>query len=195
MQPRSLIRLRSSELNDRVKREMPISRARWGAPVSASHTRTVLSYEPDASRRPSCEKATDQTQDVCPSSARWGAPVSVSHTRTVLSSEPDASRRPSCEKATDLTEDVCPSSARWGAPVSASHTRTVLSPEPDASRRPSCEKATDVTQDVCPSSVYKQGLQSSLPSGLVLIHCGLSFSNNSLIILLVGQKMRADRYT
>src|SRR2546421_523634 len=70
----------------------------------------VSSPEPDASHRPSCEKATDQTQCVWPSSVCCRAPVSVSQIRTVLSSEPDASRRLSCEKATDRTQSVWPSS-------------------------------------------------------------------------------------
>ena len=55
-------------------------------PVSASHIRIVLSFEPDTMRVPSGEIATDQRRSVCP----WrGAPntllVSASHIRFVLS--------------------------------------------------------------------------------------------------------------
>ena len=71
------------------------------APVLVSHSRTVLSNDPDA-RRPSGEKATDNTPSVWPSSTATSAPALVSHSRTVPSYDPDA-RRPSGEKATELT--------------------------------------------------------------------------------------------
>jgi hypothetical protein len=49
--------------------------------VSASHTRTDWSFEPDTMRRPSGENATELTQFVCPvndPNTIW--PVSTSHT-------------------------------------------------------------------------------------------------------------------
>src|SRR5947207_7892908 len=106
----SVIRLHSSELNESVEREVSTSRVACSVPVSASQIRTVLSCEPDASRRPSGEKATDETDDVWPCSVACSVPVSASQIRTVLSYEPDASRRPSGEKATDQTDDVWPCS-------------------------------------------------------------------------------------
>ena len=55
------------------------------APVSTSHSRTVLSMLPDATRRPSGLKLTDFTIPRCPSSVLTHAPVSTSHGRTVSS--------------------------------------------------------------------------------------------------------------
>ena len=55
------------------------------APVSASHSRTVLSQLPDATRRPSGLQHTDFTQLPCPSSVLTHAPVSTSHSRTAVS--------------------------------------------------------------------------------------------------------------
>jgi len=64
---------------------------RWVcSPVAINHTRTVLSYEPDATILQSAEIATAQTECLCPSSFKVCLPVAVVHTRTVLSREPDA---------------------------------------------------------------------------------------------------------
>lgn len=136
---------------------------------------TVLSQLPDASRRPSGEKATELTQWLWPSSF-WtccSRPCSsVSQTIAVLPSLPDASRRPSGEKATELTPLIWLSSVYCNAPISVFQIRTVWSSEADASRRPSGEKATELTQPVWPSSVCKHRLQFSSTSGFVLIHDG-----------------------
>ena len=100
-----------------------------GWPVSASHSRTVLSSLPEASRCPSGLNATLFTASVWPvSGSPMGWPVSASHSRTVLSSLPEASRCPSGLNATLYTVSVWPVRG-WptGWPVSASHSRTVLS--------------------------------------------------------------------
>ena len=56
------------------------------SPVSASHTRIVLSSEPETMRRPSGENATDLTQSLWPfKGPTTSSPVSASHTRIVLS--------------------------------------------------------------------------------------------------------------
>jgi len=68
------------------------------------NTVTARVAEADASRRPSCENATELTGRVLPSSVCCSVPVSVSQIRTVASPEADASRRPSCENAIELTE-------------------------------------------------------------------------------------------
>jgi hypothetical protein len=73
MQPISVVRLHPSGMES-VEREAPISSVIYSAPVSASQMRTVLSSEPEASRLPSPENATDQTQDVWPSSVVCSAP-------------------------------------------------------------------------------------------------------------------------
>ena len=73
------------------------------APVSTSHSRTVLSWLPEASCFPSGLKHTDLTQSPCPSSVLTHAPVSTSHSRTVLSALPDATSRPSGLKHTEST--------------------------------------------------------------------------------------------
>src|SRR5438477_299693 len=83
------------------------------APVAASQSRTVLSSEADASRRPSGENATALTQSLWPLSVASHAPVAASQSRTVSSSEADASRRPSGENATALTQSLWSSSVAW----------------------------------------------------------------------------------
>src|SRR6185295_14188607 len=105
-------------------------RQRNCSPVSASHTRTVLSLDAPTIRRPSAEIATLITQCpplLCQFRQRNSFPVSASHTRTVLSLDPPTIRRPSAEIATLHTQPSCPRRQRSSAPLSASHTRTVLS--------------------------------------------------------------------
>jgi len=73
--------------------------------VSTFHTRTVLSWDPEASRRPSCEKATALTHRECPCKGRDAAhprPGRTSHSRSVSSRLPLASSVASGEKATAL---------------------------------------------------------------------------------------------
>ena len=53
------------------------------APVAASHTRTVLSNDAEASHKPLGEYATDSTDLVWPASVATTAPVDASHSRTV----------------------------------------------------------------------------------------------------------------
>ena len=77
-------------------------------PIAASHSRTVWSYEADASCLLSGENATVLTKPVWPSSVYSSLPVAASHSRTVLSSEADTSCLPSGENATALTESVWP---------------------------------------------------------------------------------------
>ena len=70
-----------------------------GAPVAASHTRTVLSLLPETTmvRPSSCPTATAFTQSSWPvNGSPTGAPVAASHTRTVSSSLPETTTvRPS----------------------------------------------------------------------------------------------------
>ena len=82
----------------------PALNPKTSAFYTSSHTRTVWSQLPDASRRPSGLKHTDDTISPCPSSVLTHAPVSTSHSRTVVSKLPDATRRPSGLKHTDHTD-------------------------------------------------------------------------------------------
>ncbi len=75
--------------------------------VAASQSRTVVSFDADASSLESGEKATDQTQPLCPLSVCCSEPVTASQSRTVVSSDADASSLESGEKATDLTQLLC----------------------------------------------------------------------------------------
>src|SRR5260221_375854 len=85
------------------------SSLRTSRPLATSHRRTVLSLDPEASRRPSGEKWTPHTAAVCPSSLLTSRPLATSHRRTVLSPVPDASRQPSPgEKDTLHIDSVCP---------------------------------------------------------------------------------------
>src|ERR1700722_13952836 len=72
-----------------------------------------MSFEADASRRPSVENATALTRWLWPLSVCLHLPVAESQSRTVLSLEADASCRPSAEKATALTQPLWPSSTCW----------------------------------------------------------------------------------
>ena len=111
------------------------SGAPMGWPVSAFHSRTVLSAPAEASRCPSGLNATLCTASVWPvSGAPMGWPVSAFHNRTVSSALPEAIRCPSGLNATLYTASVWPvSGAPRGWPVSASHSRTVLSSLAEAS--------------------------------------------------------------
>src|SRR6267154_2368868 len=74
---------------------------------SRSHTRIVLSDEPETMRFLSDEIATDRTDLVYPwRGAPNALPVSISHTRIIVSSEPDTMRCPSGEIATDRTSSM-----------------------------------------------------------------------------------------
>jgi hypothetical protein len=72
----------------------------------ASQILTVLSSDADASRVELCEKATETTQPLWPSSVCRHSPLLASQILTVLSSDADASRVESCEKTTELTQPL-----------------------------------------------------------------------------------------
>src|SRR5260370_15891870 len=86
-------------------KEAPIQRH---APLATSHTRTVLSSDPDASRLPSGDHDTLQTPPACPSSRAVSRPPATSHKRTASSSDPDASPLPPSAHDTLLTLSACP---------------------------------------------------------------------------------------
>jgi hypothetical protein len=98
----------------RIQRVWP-SRALQHNPVAASHNRTVLSPEADATSCPSGEKATSRTTSVWPLRMLRYDPVAASHNRTVPSPEADATSCPSGEKATAWTTSVWPSRTLWEA--------------------------------------------------------------------------------
>ena len=71
---------------------------------STLQTLTVLSLEPEATYLPSCEKAMDQIQPVCPTKgSKTSCPLATCHTFTVQSREPEAICDPSGEKAIERT--------------------------------------------------------------------------------------------
>ena len=109
--------------------------------AGASHNRTVLSLDPDATRPPSPLHDTLKTAAVWPDKVASHRPLAASHTRTVLSLEPDA-RRPRRRSTTRYRPRRCGPKRGLAPAAGASHTRTVLSLEPDATRRPSGLKAT-----------------------------------------------------
>jgi hypothetical protein len=69
------------------------SNRRISRPLAASHSRSVLSVEPEAMCRPSGEKTTDCTESVWPSKRRISRPLAASHSRSVLSIEPEKRNR------------------------------------------------------------------------------------------------------
>jgi hypothetical protein len=76
------------------------------ASASGSHKRIVLSSDPDASRCPVGENATDLTAPVCSVRVPTHCPLSGFQSMTVLSHDPDASRCPNGENATEYTASV-----------------------------------------------------------------------------------------
>jgi hypothetical protein len=154
----------------------------------------VLSSEPDASCRESCEKATELILSIWPLHVCRSLPVLVSQSRRVLSFEPDTKCCELCEKAMELTEPVWPLYVCRSLPVSASQSRRVQSIEPDASCWELCKKETELTKLVWPWSTCKHGLQLLSITGFVIIHPGSSFLNSSRIKLRAGLNIRADAY-
>src|SRR5256885_1696027 len=73
---------------------------RSSLPVSASHSRTVLSRPPDSTRLPSGDSAALMTPSVWPSKTRSCLPVSASHSRSVLSELLVSRRLPSADTET-----------------------------------------------------------------------------------------------
>lgn len=71
-------------------------------PIVGSQSRTVRSWEPNASSRLSNEKVTEYTELEWLSKVCCKAPDARFQSRMVLSSEPDAISRPSGEKTTGL---------------------------------------------------------------------------------------------
>ena len=66
--------------------------------------------DPETTRLPSGENATDVTQSVCPSNGPLTTScICVSRILTVLSHDPETMRLPSGENATDVTQSSCPS--------------------------------------------------------------------------------------
>ena len=124
------------------------------SPLSAFHTRIVLSREPETIRLPSGENATEKTQSVWPlNGPEMISPLSTLHTRIVQSSEPETLRLPSGENATDDTEAVWPlNGPEMTSPLAAFHTRIVRSSEAETMRFPSGENATDRTDSVWSSN-------------------------------------------
>src|SRR5208282_5042195 len=141
--PTSVSRYESLGSNAIWDNEEPISTICRHSPVAASQILTVRSSEADASCRELCEKTTDLTEPLWPSSVCRHSPVAASQILTVQSSEADASCRESCEKTTDVTQLLWPSSVCRHSPEAASQILTVQSPEADASCRELCEKTAD----------------------------------------------------
>ena len=78
-------------------------------PVPASQSRSIVSFDADATSWPSGEKATALTEYEWPSSVLRQNPVPASQSRSVLSDEADATSWPSGEKTTAPTPPEWPS--------------------------------------------------------------------------------------
>jgi hypothetical protein len=112
------------------------------APVAAPQSRTVSSYDADASFLPSREKAIALAMFVWPSSVYRAALVAASQSRTISSYDADANVLLSHEETTALTLPVWPSNVGNTVRVAASQGRTVSSSDTDAIALPSHEKGT-----------------------------------------------------
>jgi hypothetical protein len=95
-------------------------------PVTASHSRTMLSLDANATSCPSSEKATAMTLLEWPSSVLRHVPVAASYSRTVQSSDAEATSCLSGEKATAVTFLEWPSSVLRQAFQSASFINSIL---------------------------------------------------------------------
>src|SRR5437764_755375 len=93
-----------------LKSTLPVLSVWRHSPLLTSQILTVLSSDADASRVESCEKATDRTESLWPSSVWRHSPLLTSQILLVLSTDADASRVESWEKATDKTVLLWPSS-------------------------------------------------------------------------------------
>ena len=123
--------------------------------VDTSHTRIVLSHDPEMSHSPLREKVIELIQLVCSvrnaTGTHWwcgseAAAEVASHTRMVGFGErvPDASHLPSGENATVRTVALWPLRLDSKTPDATSHSLVKPSLEPTASRSPSTEKAMDL---------------------------------------------------
>src|SRR5262245_32704896 len=91
----------------RVRSLRPWLPRKYGWPVLASQSFSVLSQLPERARVPSGENATDLTSLECPLKVRRSRPVATSQSFSVLSQLPERTRVPSGENATDSTHPVC----------------------------------------------------------------------------------------
>ena len=112
----------------------------------------MSSSDPEASRVPSGDQATELTPSEWRSRVAASSPDDGSQSLTVLSSLPEATRRPSGDQATEPTHAACLLKVCKRLPVSASQIPTLLSAEPEASRRPSGGQARLHTVFLCPRS-------------------------------------------
>ena len=100
-------------------------------PIATSYSRTVLSYNADATSWPSSEKATARTLPKWPLSVLQQDPIAASHSQMVPYNV-NATSQPSGKKATALTSLKWPLSVLRQDPVAAFYSRTVLSPNANA---------------------------------------------------------------
>ncbi len=138
----------------------PVSGWPTGWPVSASHSRTVLSQLPETMRCPSGLNATLVTalgvagERLADGLAGVGVPqphrvvVAAGDDAVAVGAERHAGHRVRCARS---------AAGRSGWPVSASHSRTVLSSLPETMRLPSGLNATLVTASVWPVSGWPIG--------------------------------------
>jgi hypothetical protein len=111
---------------------------------------TLLSSDPETTKRPSALNATLQTALVCPSNVRTTSSVSVDQIITLpgdpLSADPDTTYLPSGLNATLKTELVCPYKVRTTFLVSVDQIFTLVSFDPDTTYLPSLLNATLMVQ-------------------------------------------------
>jgi hypothetical protein len=95
-------------------------------PVAASHSRTVLLRDADATSCPSGKNATALTDLEWPLSVLRQVPVATSYSCTILSRDTNVTSCPSGEKATALTQWEWPSSVLQQASQSSSFMISIL---------------------------------------------------------------------
>lgn len=128
--------------------------------VWEDHTRTVPSFDDDASRGAAALRCigshdSDVIHFECPFSASPIAlPVFGSHRRTCPSCPPVASFLSMPSHSTHRTQPLCPESVCDGVSVYRSHRRAVQSPEPVARRFPVGENAAQRIGELWPGRVW-----------------------------------------
>ena len=134
--------------------------------LPASHSRSVLSSEPETMRRPSGEKATLQTPSSCPRrGSPIGWPVAASHSRSVLSHRrrDDApcrrARRRRSRRRPHARAVARRSAGRWRHPTAAAS----CPQRRETMRVPSGEKATLQTRPSWPRRARRSAARWRVP--------------------------------
>jgi hypothetical protein len=118
------------------------------SPVVAFQIWTVLSSDPETTRLPSWENATDITLLVWPFSSASTSPVITFQIRTVLSCDPETTRLPSWEMQ-QMSLHLCALQLSLYLTCCCIPDPDCFVTDPETTLLPSWENATDRTHNLC----------------------------------------------